>query len=60
MAQRFPERISRSFIAPSSNTIKASSNNTISIDMSQFDKFPWLRQEYVDEIEKNGKCPWYV
>ena len=52
MAQRFPERISRSFIAPSSNTIKASSNNTISIDMSQFDKFPWLRQEYVDEIEK--------
>lgn len=44
MAQRFTQRMSRSFTTPSSNNM--------SIDMSQFSKYPWLKQEYVDEIER--------
>ena len=42
MAKRIPQRLSSSFITPSSNNI----------NMSQFSKYPWLKQEYVDEIEK--------
>lgn len=44
MANRFTQRMTHSFTAPS--------NNSVSIDMSQFSKYPWLDQKYVDEIEK--------
>lgn len=44
MAQRFTARTSRLFSSPSSSGVN--------IDMSQFSKYPWLKQEYVDEIEK--------
>ena len=44
MAKRFTARTSRLFSSPSSSGVN--------IDMSQFSKYPWLKQEYVDEIEK--------
>lgn len=36
------------------NLIQKQTGNT-NIDMSQFTKFPWLKQEYVDEIEERTK-----